>query len=202
MSSLSYADVQNLPAAVLELLVRGYLLSSVQSAAYPNGGAFGADVKAAEGASPSSGEVPGMTDWGKPTGSDGAAEATGGQNRGARARRRSQRLAGTSDLLTNGDNEDRRGAEFVVSGVQRGASGNFGDEIVRGATEARSEPRWDPRAPEVLDAAYVRERVGVLNVGELRELLCALGLKVRGWRAPRNSLRIHCADSITQMPLN
>ncbi|GAQ79898.1 VRR-NUC domain containing protein [Klebsormidium nitens] len=186
VSNLSYADVRDVPIAIQELLSRGYLLSSVQSPIPGTDSGPGGKYEASEEAGPSVIEASGANN----RGSDGAGEATGGKNRGteevaggknrgteggldARARRRSQRLAGTS---ADRDAETESGTGFLVSEVQRGASGSIGGISFSGGG---SEPRWEPRAPEVRDAGYVRDRVGVLNVGELRELLCALGLKTK-----------------------
>jgi hypothetical protein len=112
----------------------------------------------------------------KPTPSVGGS----GEGMGAKTRRRSLRLAeGLQGLEVLGKMGSRsQGMKSSGQEVRMGASQDLGEIQVGGGERKGSEPKWNPRAPEMRDEGYVRERLAVFNVGELRELLCALGLKV------------------------
>jgi hypothetical protein len=103
-----------------------------------------------------------------------------GDDMGAKSRRRSLRLAEGSQGLEALGEKGKRGQELKISGqdVRTGGLQGLREIEVGGDERQGSQPKWNPRAPEMRDEGYVRERLAVLNVGELRELLCALGLKV------------------------
>lgn len=193
LSNLTYADVLDLPATVRELLGRGYLLSSCQSPARShhttpaveegyrneptNGGRFSDSAAGtAKTARERSCDVTAGRDHTKPTPSVGGS----GDGMGAKSRRRSLRLAEGSQGLEVFGEKGKRDQELKTSGqeVRTGALQGLGEVGVGGDERQGSKPKWNPRAPEMRDEGYVCERLAVLNVGELRELLCALGLKV------------------------